>query len=180
MRLRPSSTSAAFVWATPWRPCCKRMAGRLTRLARGPPARWRRAFLASRSLWIRWRLGAASLTPWQRSRTALVRLTLRRSAFTVQSPNRLRARESALTETLRGSRLREGGSCARTRPLWHATSLDALSPLKVLGRGYALARDAEGHILSNASQVEVGDSISVLLGEGELGATVTSTGKAAS
>jgi exodeoxyribonuclease VII large subunit len=62
----------------------------------------------------------------------------------------------------------------------HAATLDALSPLKVLGRGYALARDAEGHVLSNASQVEVGEEISVLLGEGELGATVTSVGQAAS
>ena len=62
----------------------------------------------------------------------------------------------------------------------HAATLDALSPLKVLGRGYALARDAEGHVLSNASQVEVGESISVLLGQGELGAMVTSVGETAS
>lgn len=62
----------------------------------------------------------------------------------------------------------------------HAATLDALSPLRVLGRGYALARDAEGHVLSSASQVQVGDSISVLLGEGRLGATVTSAGDAAS
>lgn len=62
----------------------------------------------------------------------------------------------------------------------YAATLDALSPLKVLGRGYALARDVKGHVLANASQVEVGDSISVLLGEGELGATVTRTSGAAS
>ncbi len=58
----------------------------------------------------------------------------------------------------------------------YAATLDALSPLRVLGRGYALARDAEGHVLSNAAQVGIGESISVLLGEGELGATVTSVG----
>ena len=62
----------------------------------------------------------------------------------------------------------------------YAATLDALSPLRVLGRGYALARDSEGHVLASASQVEVGDGISVLLGEGELGATVTSTKGAAS
>ncbi|MDY3901078.1 MAG: exodeoxyribonuclease VII large subunit [Atopobiaceae bacterium] len=54
-----------------------------------------------------------------------------------------------------------------------ASSLDALSPLKVLGRGYAIARDAEGHVISDAGQVERGDGIEVLLGRGSVKAQVT-------
>ena len=51
-------------------------------------------------------------------------------------------------------------------------SLDALSPLKVLGRGYAAARTADGQVIRSASEVEVGAHIDVSLGQGSLGCTV--------
>lgn len=54
-----------------------------------------------------------------------------------------------------------------------AATLDALSPLKVLGRGYAIARDEQGHVVSQASQVSPGDTLSVLLGAGEVVTSVT-------
>ena len=54
-----------------------------------------------------------------------------------------------------------------------AAQLEALSPLKVLARGYALARDGEGHVLSSAQQVSPGDHVSVLLGTGGFDAAVT-------
>ena len=53
-----------------------------------------------------------------------------------------------------------------------AAALDALSPLKVLGRGYAVAKDAEGTILKNAADVHSGAQISVMLGCGALECTV--------
>ena len=56
-----------------------------------------------------------------------------------------------------------------------AAQLEALSPLKVLGRGYAIVRDGEGHVVSRADALEVGDHISVLLGEGGVNASVTGT-----
>lgn len=49
-----------------------------------------------------------------------------------------------------------------------AGKLDALSPLKVLGRGYALARDAAGHVLIDAEGVAKGDAINVMLSRGTL------------
>ena len=49
-----------------------------------------------------------------------------------------------------------------------AASLDALSPLKVLGRGYAVARDENGTILRAAEEASVGEMIEVLLGQGSL------------
>ena len=54
-------------------------------------------------------------------------------------------------------------------------SLDALSPLKVLSRGYAVAHTADGRILRTAAQVSQGDRIRVRLGEGTLDCTVDDT-----
>jgi exodeoxyribonuclease VII large subunit len=56
-----------------------------------------------------------------------------------------------------------------------AARLDALSPLAVLGRGYALARrEADGKVVRRAADVEVGDGLAVRLGEGdELAVRVT-------
>ena len=53
-----------------------------------------------------------------------------------------------------------------------AAKLDALSPLKVLGRGYAVAKSADGRILRAAEDADVGEKIEVLLGQGSLSCTV--------
>lgn len=55
-----------------------------------------------------------------------------------------------------------------------AASLDALSPLSVLSRGYAIARDARGHVVKDAAELSAGDEVTVLLGSGSFGASVTS------
>ena len=51
-------------------------------------------------------------------------------------------------------------------------SLHALSPLKVLGRGYAVARAADGRVLKSAADVETGERINLTLGQGRLGCVV--------
>jgi len=53
-----------------------------------------------------------------------------------------------------------------------AASLDAMSPLKVLGRGYAMAQSADGGILKSYRDVTAGERVSVTLGEGGFTATV--------
>ena len=53
-----------------------------------------------------------------------------------------------------------------------AASLDAMSPLKVLGRGYAMARNEEGRILRSWRDVSPGDRVNVTLGEGGFTAAV--------
>jgi len=49
-----------------------------------------------------------------------------------------------------------------------AASLDALSPLAVLHRGYAIAQDANGKLLRDAGDVTVGDLVDVTLSKGKL------------
>lgn len=56
-----------------------------------------------------------------------------------------------------------------------AASLDALSPLKVLGRGFAMAQTEDGTVLRSAVQVQAGDKIQVRLGQGSLDCTVDDT-----
>jgi len=53
-----------------------------------------------------------------------------------------------------------------------AAKLDALSPLKVLGRGYAVARDEQGKILKSWRETAPGSRVSVTLGEGGFTAVV--------
>jgi len=63
------------------------------------------------------------------------------------------------------------------RGLAEATArLDALSPLAVLGRGYALVRQMpEGRIVRTAEEVSPGDRIDVRLGSGRIAAEVVET-----
>ena len=53
-----------------------------------------------------------------------------------------------------------------------AAALDAMSPLKVLGRGYAVARSQDGTILKSGREVTPGDRVSVTLSEGGFDAVV--------
>jgi len=53
-------------------------------------------------------------------------------------------------------------------------ALDVLSPLKTLARGYAIALDGAGRVVKSAAGVAVGDTVDVLLTDGELGVRVQS------
>lgn len=55
--------------------------------------------------------------------------------------------------------------------------LDALSPLKVLGRGYAMAQDEKGSVLKSSEQVQVGERIRVKLAQGSLQCSVEGKGE---
>jgi len=55
---------------------------------------------------------------------------------------------------------------------WAAT-FDALSPLKTLGRGYAIVtRQGDEHLIQSAETVKIGDRITVKLRAGKLGCLV--------
>lgn len=51
--------------------------------------------------------------------------------------------------------------------------LDAMSPLKVLSRGYAMAQTDEGCVLKSVHQVNSGDHITITVSDGALSADVT-------
>ncbi len=63
---------------------------------------------------------------------------------------------------------------ARERLGLAAASLDALSPLAVLQRGYAIAQDKSGALLRDAKSVAVGDEVRVRLVKGRLNTRVDS------
>jgi exodeoxyribonuclease VII large subunit len=61
---------------------------------------------------------------------------------------------------------------ARERLALAAASLDALSPLGVLQRGYAIAQDASGKLVRDAKSVAPGDELTVRLAKGRLGTRI--------
>ena len=62
----------------------------------------------------------------------------------------------------------------RTRQFVSLTSkLDAMSPLKVLTRGYAMAQLADGQVLKSVKQIQPGELLKVTFSDGSLSATVT-------
>ena len=52
-------------------------------------------------------------------------------------------------------------------------AIEAMSPLKVLGRGYAIAMREDGSAVRRATDLSVGDSVSVRFAEGKANCEVT-------
>lgn len=63
-------------------------------------------------------------------------------------------------------------SKSRERFAASASKLDALSPLKVLGRGYSIAKTSDGHVIKSASDVKSGDEITISLQKDSIEAIV--------
>ena len=78
----------------------------------------------------------------------------------------LQNRLSASQERLLAQRNQRFVSCV--------AKLDAMSPLKVLSRGYAMAQGEDGRVLRSVSQTELGQKITVRFSDGSVSATVTS------
>ncbi len=70
------------------------------------------------------------------------------------------------------TRYERGGDTKKQQFVRLAASLDALSPIKVLSRGYALPTDSGGKAVCSVKDVARGDSISVTLADGRLSCTV--------
>ena len=56
-------------------------------------------------------------------------------------------------------------------------ALDAMSPLRVLTRGYSLAEDERGGLIKSASQLRPGDRVRLRFAEGGADCTVDSVNK---
>ena len=72
-----------------------------------------------------------------------------------------------LAHGLRGALSRERERFARG-----AAALDALSPLKVLGRGYGIPRRTDGGVIRSVKEVDTGDGLELRLSDGSLTCTV--------
>jgi exodeoxyribonuclease VII large subunit len=92
-------------------------------------------------------------------------------ARTAARANEARVRLAVLwaeLERAAAERLEDG----RGRVAVAAAALDAMSPLAVLGRGYALVHDESGRLLSSARETAAGERVRVRLAEGALGCVV--------
>jgi exodeoxyribonuclease VII large subunit len=78
--------------------------------------------------------------------------------------DRLGAAMGAITQRVRGRLERR------------AASLDALSPLRVLGRGYAVARDADGRLLRRVGDFPAGARFRLTVQDGDVAARVLEAG----
>jgi exodeoxyribonuclease VII large subunit len=86
-----------------------------------------------------------------------------------------RRRVEHLGDLLRGdARRRLDGAKARIQQA--AASLEALSPVAILGRGYSITRrESSGEILMNAAQAKAGERLLTRLGEGTIISKVEGT-----
>ena len=66
-------------------------------------------------------------------------------------------------------------SASNARFVSCVAKLDAMSPLKVLSRGYAMAQTGDGELLRSIHQVNPGDSILVNISDGTITASVLNT-----
>ena len=58
-----------------------------------------------------------------------------------------------------------------------AAALDAMSPLRVLTRGYAIAADSDGNCIKSIDDISAGDRISLALSDGSAECLVEKTEK---
>jgi exodeoxyribonuclease VII large subunit len=87
-------------------------------------------------------------------------------AYVVQRREQLAHQKAALGYTMQATVDRQKRRLAQA-----AASLDALSPLKVLGRGYGLLL-AEDRVVRSVTQLHPGDTITAKLADGQIKATV--------
>src|SRR5262249_23038892 len=85
----------------------------------------------------------------------------------------LTSQTAAVSSAMRTALLRQ-----RSRFDQLQRQLEALSPVSILERGYALVFDSSGKLIKNADQAKAGDQISARLSKGRLTARVEKSEKA--
>jgi exodeoxyribonuclease VII large subunit len=115
---------------------------------------------AERQILERWRRGLETASAAVRHYDARQRLMGIRRQFEAQVNN--------LAGAMRAQLLENRAALER-----RTASLEALSPLAILNRGYALVFDAKGELVRDASYLAVGDELSARLARGRVRARVT-------
>lgn len=114
------------------------------------------------------RLQRAKLQYMERKHTHVQRLSLRMQKH---HPAAKLERARAMLDSLRKQLQRETQSIVKTKVFTFtraAEKLDALSPLRIMMRGYSLAKDEQKRILKSVKQVQPGDAIAVQVQDGVL------------
>ena len=106
----------------------------------------------------------------------------KRQLSILASSNALRSPDAYLKlrrDALNSLASRFSGACQRStdrkrqRFVGLAAKLDAMSPLKVLTRGYALTQTADGSVLRSVTQISVGENVHIMLADGKVSAIVS-------
>jgi len=87
-------------------------------------------------------------------------VSVNRTRLAVLSERNIAAARSVLNAKLKSMKV-----CTAT--------LDALSPLKVLGRGFSITETENGDIISSVTQTAAGETVKIRLAEGSMKAKVT-------
>ena len=109
-------------------------------------------------------------------KSARQHLNVLASSNALQSPvaylRQRREALAALTNRLAAAQTR-GISLKKQKFVALTSKLDAMSPLKVLSRGYAMTQNCDGSLLKSVKSVAVGDSIKISLQDGSVAAKVS-------
>jgi exodeoxyribonuclease VII large subunit len=111
----------------------------------------------------------------QSAQRRLLTLRLRHAAPAIRL-ERLQKQISSNVQSLTVE-IRKIISGLNTRTAVAAGSLNAVSPLATLERGYAIVRDSSGQVRMDASALKPGDAVDIQLAHGRLDATVTKVKK---
>jgi len=115
---------------------------------------------------------AETVVPDRRDQAVRLRAVARRLDIGLRARVELGAQRLERT----GDRLSAGVTSAvaraRARCDRAAATLEALSPLRVLGRGYAVARDGAGRVLARVADFRLGEPFRLTVQDGDVGARV--------
>lgn len=121
---------------------------------------------------VRGRLSTAQHSVWT---AAANRFTLLQNKRCLSAPQYYTEEQAMRLDYLTrrfASAARQSWGVADRRLTATVSKLDALSPLKVLGRGYAIGYTADGGVVDSVQQVQVGDTISLQLTDGTIGCRI--------
>lgn len=121
-------------------------------------------------------LDSMSYSLQRRLKSARQHLQVLAASKALQSPDAyLRQRRDTLTATTNRLVAAQNQSISLKKQRFVAltSKLDAMSPLKVLTRGYAMTQTEDGNLLKSVHSVKVGDSIRVSLQDGSVTAQVS-------
>ncbi len=121
-------------------------------------------------------LGTMATTLQKQLKASRQQLHVLSASATLQSPHIYLEQRGKNLALLRGRLLAaQNQSITRNHRLYltYAAKLDALSPLKVLTRGYAMVQIGEGNVIRSVKQIATGDNVNITLQDGSMTATIT-------